>query len=256
MEKLIEQLRRLYLPPDGPPPDILAQHLRGDTSVAISLATEDGLVRAIVIPFDKLGHGEDAQHWGRLSKVANALQGELGLPSPAVSVSGTKGYRLWLSFEAPIPSAQAQRFLKQLYLSYLPDVETAPDAVSTPVLLPPHRDQRTGKWAAFIHPEMGASFADDAGLDMAPPLAGQVGFLEELESISLEQFYKALGMMQQENNTAPPSEADNMPSASESTLQRRAAPDDLLLKDATLEDIVKFLHAKNIEPTFRHLMPR
>jgi hypothetical protein len=35
-----------------------------------------------------------------------------------------------------------------------------------------------------------------------------------------------------------------------------AAPDGLLLKDATLEDIVRFLHAKNIEPTFRHLMPK
>jgi hypothetical protein len=35
----------------------------------------------------------------------------------------------------------------------------------------------------------------------------------------------------------------------------RATPQDgLLLKDATLEDIVQFLHAKNIEPTFRHLI--
>jgi hypothetical protein len=29
----------------------------------------------------------------------------------------------------------------------------------------------------------------------------------------------------------------------------------LLLRDATLEDIVRHLHAKNIEPTFRHLLP-
>jgi transcriptional regulator with XRE-family HTH domain len=28
----------------------------------------------------------------------------------------------------------------------------------------------------------------------------------------------------------------------------------LLLGDATLEDIIKFLHSKNIEPTFRHLL--
>jgi hypothetical protein len=32
------------------------------------------------------------------------------------------------------------------------------------------------------------------------------------------------------------------------------APEGLLLKDATLEDIVRFLHSKNIEPTFRHLI--
>lgn len=29
----------------------------------------------------------------------------------------------------------------------------------------------------------------------------------------------------------------------------------LLLKDASLEDIVRFLQSKNIEPTFRHLLP-
>ena len=35
-----------------------------------------------------------------------------------------------------------------------------------------------------------------------------------------------------------------------------AASEGLLLKDATLEDIVRFLHSKNIEPTFRHLLPK
>jgi signal transduction histidine kinase len=34
------------------------------------------------------------------------------------------------------------------------------------------------------------------------------------------------------------------------------ASEDLLLKDATLEDIVRYLHGKNIEPTFRFLPPR
>jgi hypothetical protein len=33
-----------------------------------------------------------------------------------------------------------------------------------------------------------------------------------------------------------------------------AVADTLLLRDATLEDIVRFLHAKQIEPTFRHLI--
>jgi hypothetical protein len=36
----------------------------------------------------------------------------------------------------------------------------------------------------------------------------------------------------------------------------RAAPDGLLLKDATLEDIVRFLQARHIEPTFRFLTPQ
>jgi hypothetical protein len=33
-----------------------------------------------------------------------------------------------------------------------------------------------------------------------------------------------------------------------------ATPQSLLLKDATLEDIVKHLHALGIEPTFRHAL--
>lgn len=34
----------------------------------------------------------------------------------------------------------------------------------------------------------------------------------------------------------------------------RPAYAELLLKDASIEDVVKFLHSKNIEPTFRHLL--
>jgi hypothetical protein len=32
--------------------------------------------------------------------------------------------------------------------------------------------------------------------------------------------------------------------------------DGLLLRDATLDDIVRFLHARGIEPTFRFIVPR
>ena len=38
---------------------------------------------------------------------------------------------------------------------------------------------------------MGASFADESGLDMAPPAAGQVAFLEGLQSIGADQFRAA-----------------------------------------------------------------
>ena len=35
-----------------------------------------------------------------------------------------------------------------------------------------------------------------------------------------------------------------------------ASAQGLLLKDASLEDIVRHLHAKHIEPTFRHIIKR
>jgi hypothetical protein len=102
---------------------------------------------------------------------------------------------------------------------------------------------------------------------MTPPLAGQVGFLEGLESIDAQQFARVLQKLQRPTAapapTAPatnPGAAD-APAADAPTVATRmqhaaAAPGGLLLKDATLEDIVRFLHAKNIEPTFRFLTPQ
>jgi hypothetical protein len=245
--KLISELTRLYLPAGALSPEELAQHMAGQTTLAVNLATPDGLTRAITIPFHKLASDrEEAQHWTRLCAVANALQSELGLPAPAVSVSSASGYGLWLSLDAPVPAAQAQRFLELLRQAYFPEMERRPDAVSTPVELPPCMNQSSGKWAAFIHPGMGASFADEAGLEMAPPLAGQAAFLEGLQSISEAQFLHALNALDRSNVVAP--------TVSVSAPARAVAAEGLLLKDATLEDIIKFLHSKNIEPTFRHLI--
>ena len=81
----------------------------------------------------------------------------------------------------------------------------------------------------------------------APPLAGQAAFLEGLQSISEKQFLHALGTLRHTHG-------DAAPVASAPALERGADTGGLLLKDATLEDIVRFLHSKNIEPTFRHLI--
>jgi hypothetical protein len=248
MQKLISELTRLYLPAGTFSPEVLAQHMLGQTTLAINLTTDDGLTRAMVIPFQKMRDSEDAQHWSRLCAVANALQSELDFPAPAVSISGANGYALWLSLEAPVPAAQAQKFLELLLQAYFPDMKLRPDAVSAPVELPPCLNQSTGKWAAFIHPGMGASFADESGLEMAPPFAGQAAFLEGLQSISEAQFLHALNTLQQSHAAAP--------TVSVPALERTVAADGLLLRDATLEDIVRFLHSKNIEPTFRHLIAK
>ncbi|MES2017700.1 MAG: hypothetical protein V4484_14510 [Pseudomonadota bacterium] len=238
MQKLIKELTRLYLVDGVFPLEMLTQHLQGHATVARSLANADGLTRAIVIAFPKLPDSGEAQHWQRLCEVANAMQTSLGLPAPAVSISGANAYGLWLSLEAPTPVAQVQAFLALLRAAHFPEMELGDDAASAAVELPPCLHQASGKWAAFIHPGLGASFADEPGLEMAPPLAGQIAFLEGLSSISAAQFAHALQLLQP---------ARSAPSVT-------TAPDGLLLKDATLEDIIQFLHAKNIEPTFRHLL--
>lgn len=244
MQKLISELTRLYLPAGAVSPEALAGHVLGNTTLAVKLADDNGQVRAIVIPFRKMSGGDGAQHWSQLCSLANALQTELGLPAPAVSISGADGYGLWLSLEKPVPAAQAQQLLDLLGKAYLPDMAIDPGAVLAPVELPPCLNQHSGKWAAFIHPGMGASFADEPGLEMAPPAAGQVAFLEGLHSISGEQLRHAMELLQ-------PAQAASAPAP-----ERPADSAGLLLKDAKLEDIVRFLHAKNIEPTFRYLLPK
>lgn len=224
MHELESTLKRLYLMPSG-------------------ASVEDGQTRAMVIGFPKTADGDDAQHWANLCVVANALQADLGLPAPAVSINGSDAYGLWLSLASPVPVAQAQSFVERVCKAYAPGTKPLADAASAPHDLPPFLNANTGKWAAFIHPGLGASFADEPGLEMAPPMTGQLAFLEDVRSISDAQFTHALNLLQ-------PSQ-DQTASASPA---RTAPPDDLLLCDATLEDIVRHLHSKNIEPTFRHVL--
>jgi hypothetical protein len=240
MQKLIAELTRLYLL-DGQQyqdgaltPALLEQHLRGETTIAIPLVSAAGQTRAIVLHFDGAQDGKGEQQWDALCAVANDLQNRLDLPAPAVSISGLNGYALWLSLETPVPAAQARRFAALLGAVHAADQEA----------LPPCLNPVSGKWAAFIHPGMGSSFADEPGLEMAPPAAAQAAFLESLASISAAQFVQALDVLELGQEQAAPAIAP----APVGTAQG------LLLKDATIEDIVKFLHEKNIEPTFRYLI--
>lgn len=244
MDKLISELRRLYLLNAGNH-QRLQHHLRGEATFAFDLA-QDGVTRAIVIDFHKAA-GE--QHWLRLCDVANALQAELGLPAPAVSVSGGESYRLWLSLASPLPLEQARQFIALLHKAYFEDEEI--DFGRTMVELPPCLHVATGLWASFINPSMGGALAEDLGLEAPPNEMAQAAFLEKLDSISDEQFAHALSTLQRQHKAAAASAAVTTAPA---PTPRAATPQGLLLKDATLEDIVKHLHAMGIEPTFRHVL--
>jgi hypothetical protein len=229
MQKLSFELQRLYL---------FAGQRHDAQSIAL---VKDGMVRTLVIDFHKAA-GE--QHWALLCDVANALQTELGLPAPAVSVSGGECYRLWLSLAQPVTEAQAKQFLALLHKAYFEDEEI--DFGRSRIDLPPSQNRATGLWAAFINPSMGGALAEDLGLEMAPPDAAQAAFLEGLVSISAEEYQQALATLQRKH-AAPPASAPGASTAG-------TTPAGLLLKDATLEDIVRHLHAMGIEPTFRHVL--
>lgn len=243
MDKLIAHLVRLYLMPGAASQQGLARHLQGQGT--LSLQPVDGLTRSIVLPFDKNSKEQGDAHWLALCVLASVLQVEYGFPPPAVSISGAEGYRLWLSLAEPVPVTDAQRFIDALASVHAPAVRV--DAAA-PVPLPPCLHAASGKWAAFINPGMGASFAEEPGLELGPPLAAQAAFLEDLESIGLAQFRQALHDLSTPAGPAPSLAEPVRPPAV-------PAADGLLLRDATLEDIVRHLHARGIEPTFRHLLP-
>lgn len=239
MQKIISELKRLYLM-DSTDTSGLAAHLRGETTLCVDLADQAGMARALVLAFHKTGN--DA-HWQRLCEVANALQQDLGLPAPAVSVSGGSSYGLWLSFETALPLAQLRQFQALLQRAYFDDQKL--ESGNTLVELPPCLHRASGLWAAFINPGMGASFAEDLGLEMAPPISAQTGFLEGLRGITAAQFTHALERLQQAPQALP-----------EVKTAVGTSHDGVLLKDATLEQIIALLHERNIEPSFRHLIGR
>lgn len=257
MQSFISQFKRLYLAEGTVPPDMLEQRLLGHASAPLSLATPAGLIRAIVIDFRKQPDGGDAAHWSSLCALANTLQSDFGLPAPAVSISGDEGFQLWLSLEKPTSLGQAQAFVDLLRDTCMPGKPLRP--LTAPVEVPPSLHPRTGKWAAFIHPGLGASFADESGLEMPPPLAGQLALLEGLHSVSAEQFAHALDILRSRAVASAPALAPRTPATPPATppagSTNAAPPAGLLLADATIEDIVRHLHAQHIEPTFRYLVP-
>ena len=243
MQKLIDELTRLYLPSGFASADALRRQFAGEAAEPIALTGPDGTTRAAVIDFRTQQGGDPAQHWSDLCLLANAVQTELGLPAPAVSISGSDGYRLWMSLATPTPVGLVRQFLELLRDRYCPGLALE----DAPAALPPCIDTHTGKWAAFIHPDLGASFADESGLEMAPPLAAQAALLDGLYSIGAAQLQEALVRLRP--LPAPPQDRH----AGAAPLAVRPG---LLLEDATLDDIVRHLHARHIEPTFRHLIDK
>ena len=231
--RLIEQLQRLYclpdqtglvLPPgvaaDGAPRLLSAVDLErgpaGDASVALKLTAPDNQARTLVIEFSR------SAHWPQAAALYQGLTEELELPAPAMAVGGPAGYQLWLSLAEPLPLATLGAFLAALVRKYLADVPAAAlrlypdDANDCPRLPPAALDN--GGWSAFIDPTMGAMFADETWLPMAPNADKQADMLAALGSIKTADFHRALAQLQAEQAAAAPASAsDHSPSSDTAT---------------------------------------
>lgn len=217
MNKLISELQRLYFLPDqqwrrqplfaadlsapahGPlNEEALSTSLAGEAAVLLNLVSPAATARAMVVSFKR------ASAWEQVAKLYQAVQHELSLPAPALSVSGREGYRLWFSLAEPLPVAQVRSFLNALHRKYLADMPIAslefqPAPLSAEpdlIKLPPALHPVSGRWSAFIDPSMGSMFIDEAGLEMAPNLDKQADMLAGLGSIKSSALQQALAQLE------------------------------------------------------------
>ena len=173
MNPLEAELHRLYLVDDT-------------TAIAPSLMTQDGRVRAMVI---ELARPAD---WSVVSTVWQRVQSDMGLPPPAIAVTGNDGYQLWFSLAEPVTAAEASFFMESLRQRFLSSI-----ALERISMLPtetrhaqlvPALQQSTGLWSAFVAPDLAAIFADSPGLDVSPRVEAQAYVLAPLASIKASVF--------------------------------------------------------------------
>ena len=236
MSKLLAELQRLYFLAGQPccikkpeasgevadyverelTPEIVTCCFSGEMSLGFNPVRCDGMVRVMVVDFKKSTDSE------QVAKLYQALQNDLDLPTPAVSVSGNTGYRLWVSLAEPVSVAQAQMFLGALRLKYLADITDVnlslhpTEAVQHKIELVPARHIATGKWSAFIDPSMVGMFVDGAWLEMAPNMDKQADILARLVSIKTVEFERALTLLSTKTELET-SEGVSLGDASEST---------------------------------------
>ncbi|MDM0014698.1 hypothetical protein QTH87_19805 [Variovorax sp. J22P168] len=148
--------------------------------------------------------------WEQLSPVWRGVQSDLGLPAPAIAVSGVDGLQLWFSLASPTPPHAGDRFLQGLRTRYLSDVASAQvrliagsagSPAAPPVQVGPDR------WSAFLAPDLVPVFADTPWLDVRPNDEGQATLLRALQpmrSADLEAASRQLGAIGADEALEPP----------------------------------------------------
>lgn len=151
-----------------------------------------------------------AADWESAALLWRAVQDELDLPAPAVSVDG-QGYRLWFSLAEPVDDQQARRFLDGLQRRYLADLPASRLEFGIAGNLPPSPLAEPERWAAFIDPGMGSMFTTEPWLDMAPNRNQQADLLAAFTSMKFAEFERALAQLKPIGNIAAADSGNSLP---------------------------------------------
>ena len=181
MSRLHSEFARLFLPAAD------AAEQAPPAPTPADLLDAQGHTRALVL---ELAAPAD---WTRLKAMWQGVQADLGLPAPAIAVSGTDGLQLWFSAPTPVPAADARRWLEALCRRYLPGLpphrlrlfpRTEPTAdaghPATHAAPVPARQADGATWSAFVAPDLVPLFEETPWLDSEPSEEGQAALLERV----------------------------------------------------------------------------
>ena len=181
MNRLRSEFARLFLPHPLPEAAAGPAEAAAPAFTAADLVDAQGRTRALVM---ELAAPAD---WERLRAVWQGVQSDLGLPAPAIAVSGAEGLQLWFSAPEPVAVGDAQRWLAVLARRYLPGVaglrvrlfprEEAGGAVVHADVVPAVQADGA-RWSAFVAPDLVPLFEETPWLDSEPSEEGQAGVLE------------------------------------------------------------------------------
>lgn len=145
--------------------------------------------------------------WSDVAALWQGVQDDLGLPSPAIAVSGIDGCQVWFSLQEPVAVTQAMDFLESLRLRYLSDI--APRYISMMPMadgslsgqarhaeMVPAQQAETSHWSAFVTPGLVGMFADEPWLDLPPSPEAQAKLLSNVESIQPGLFRQMQKLLQ------------------------------------------------------------
>lgn len=192
MSPLQSELNRLYF---VHPPNCHNGHAQ-----ASGLIAADGRVRAMVL---ELARPTD---WNSLATVWRGVQADLGLPAPAIAVSGIDGHQLWFSLAEPVGAADARSFLEALCMRYLgavdpwrigvlPGFDAHAPTQAQHARLVPALQAENGRWSAFVSSDLAAIFTDEPWLDLEPAPEAQARLLSRLECIQPAAFKSIMNLL-------------------------------------------------------------
>jgi len=180
MSRLQAEFNRLY----GPLPGQQSVSVEAGTSLLGPL----GEVRAVVLD---VGRPVD---WSLVAPLWQRVQDELGLPAPAIAISGSQSFQLWWSLSKAVPAAEAAAFLGGLKRRFLPElpesrVQGFPRATGDadrPWAHAPAVPSQVSpdQWSAFVAPGLAPVFEETPWLDFPPNVEGQADLLRGLASVT------------------------------------------------------------------------